>query len=111
MKFDDQRVIFACGPSASQTVKRFAEERGGRCYYCGRMTTTIDMHSDLAATRDHLVPKSRGGALLPRNLVLACRRCNELRGHSNAEAFKRLMFGEAVTRDALWPHLFTGRKP
>ncbi|WP_106849871.1 HNH endonuclease [Blastococcus sp. Marseille-P5729] len=40
-----------------------------RCAYCGRQATTID----------HLLPKSRGGAMSWLNLVAACPPCNGLK--------------------------------
>lgn len=51
-------------PSVSRTgvLKRDAH----CCAYCGKHATTID----------HLVPKSRGGAMAWLNLVAACTRCN-----------------------------------
>lgn len=58
------------------------------CCYCGRpfrplrATGRAGCKPD-AASRDHILPKSRGGA--PRymdvsNIRICCRRCNELRG-------------------------------
>lgn len=34
----------------------------------------------LAATRDHLIPRSHGGGRIPGNIVIACRHCNNNRG-------------------------------
>lgn len=40
------------------------------CAYCGRLTL------DSGLTRDHIIPKSRGGRNIWTNCVSACRRCN-----------------------------------
>lgn len=45
------------------------------------------------ATRDHIVPQSEGGALHPDNLVLACKRCNNIRGSMPYEDFVRYAKG------------------
>jgi len=41
------------------------------CLYCGRSFSDRDL------TRDHVMPISRGGKDLWRNVVAACRRCNQ----------------------------------
>lgn len=41
-----------------------------RCRYCGRRGTSID----------HVVPSSRGGSNDPGNLLLACKKCNGIKG-------------------------------
>jgi 5-methylcytosine-specific restriction endonuclease McrA len=47
---------------------------GNRCVYCAA-TLEFDF-----ATLDHVYPLSRGGAHAPGNLVMACGRCNRLKG-------------------------------
>jgi hypothetical protein len=44
------------------------------CLYCG------DEHPDRELTRDHVVPRSRGGSDQWDNVVAACRRCNHRKG-------------------------------
>jgi HNH endonuclease len=44
------------------------------CLYCG------DEHLDRELTRDHVVPRSRGGSDQWDNCVAACRRCNHRKG-------------------------------
>lgn len=51
---------------------------GDRCAWC-RKPVPADQR-----TRDHLVPVSAGGSNASSNLVLACGRCNQLRGATNA---------------------------
>ena len=63
------------------------------CAYCGLKTRLVKgkyktriRHLD--ATRDHVIPLKRGGADNMSNLVMACKRCNELKGHRDVEVFK-----------------------
>lgn len=44
------------------------------CLYCGHTFSDWDL------TRDHVVPKSRGGSDLWDNVVSACKRCNHRKG-------------------------------
>ena len=44
------------------------------CLYCG------DVYRDADLTRDHVVPRSRGGRDRWDNVVAACRRCNHRKG-------------------------------
>lgn len=47
------------------------------------------------ATREHLIPKSRGGKSTPDNIVLACEKCNKEKGSLTPEEYsewKRLNF-------------------
>lgn len=47
------------------------ERDGFRCMYCGK-----HFHKSLL-TRDHIVPSSRGGKDIWKNVVAACKRCNQ----------------------------------
>ena len=46
----------------------------GMCMYCGQS------FPDGALTRDHIIPRSKGGKDIWTNVVAACRRCNGLKG-------------------------------
>ena len=60
---------FASGP-----LRKYIYERdGGQCQYCG---TEVEMET---CQIDHLHPWHHGGKTAPRNFVLACRRCNQLK--------------------------------
>ena len=48
---------------------------GHKCAYCGAEEAASAVHFHL----DHLTPRSKGGKDTPRNLVLACARCNSAR--------------------------------
>lgn len=68
------------------------ERHGGLCAYCGRPTRRprAGLHgAPDRATLDHVVPRSEGGPLTARNLVLACLACNGERGTLDAEEFRR----------------------
>lgn len=56
----------------------------GLCFYCGNPMTYPDEgpHKETVVTREHLIPRSWGGALRGANLVAACNRCNFMRGIS-----------------------------
>lgn len=74
-------------------------ERGAsaECHYCG---ATLRRET---ATREHIVPLSRGGADAPGNIVLACVDCNTRRGSSDYAAFKALMLPVKQARRAGLP--------
>ena len=79
----------------------------GRCSYC-RCATLLDAHpsDDRAATRDHVIPLSSGHYKRnkPKNQVLACRRCNSLKGSLAADEFREFLkrdFAERAERARL----------
>ena len=64
-------------PRPYRKYKPFIVERDGlRCHYCD-----VLMKYDEAQI-DHKVPRVRGGTDAPHNLVLACARCNNVKGSS-----------------------------
>jgi len=50
-----------------------------QCYYCREYLT------DLNRTRDHVIPKSKGGKLSKDNKVYACKKCNRNKGDLSIE--------------------------
>ena len=54
---------------------------GDFCHYCER---ELD---DDCRSLDHVIPRSRGGVNALFNLVLACKRCNNLRGDMDYDEF------------------------
>lgn len=60
----------------------------GRCYHCRIKTVLLPpkLAGDLAATRDHLIPRSRGGGG-GKNIVLSCFRCNNDKNDKMPEEF------------------------
>lgn len=53
------------------------KEDGIKCRYCGEQ----------AETRDHVVPRSRGGKGAAANIVFACLRCNQMKANLNPDEF------------------------
>lgn len=51
------------------------------CHWCGRRLNDKP-RSGTRRTRDHLIPRSRGGKGLLNNVVTACAECNLKRGNS-----------------------------
>ena len=55
------------------------------CYYCGRKLTRQK------ATKDHMIPQSKGGSDSQKNIVDACRKCNGDKGCLTVEEFRLVM--------------------
>ena len=79
----DIHSIIACGGSRTPHARTvptltnlalFGRDRN-LCLYCGRV------FQDALLTRDHVVPKSRGGVDEWENVVAACKRCNHHKGN------------------------------
>ena len=51
------------------------ERDNWQCLYCGKFFDSTQL------TRDHIVPRSRGGRDTWENVVAACRRCNQHKGN------------------------------
>lgn len=49
----------------------------GLCHYCDKPITFEEM------TKEHIVPKSKGGTKKLSNMALACIKCNRKRGNEN----------------------------
>lgn len=62
----------------------------GKCHYCDRPLQWGKGFSN-SATIDHIIPRARGGSYVKSNLVLACFRCNNLRGDMSYGGFLRLV--------------------
>lgn len=56
------------------------QKYGGRCVYCQKTVELSNVESPQYATRDHVVPLSKGGRDHIDNLALACRECNAEKG-------------------------------
>jgi len=67
------------GPRRAPRAERLrlaVERDGARCVWCGRAFGPL-----VPPTREHLVPRAKGGPSWLENEVPACRRCNAERGH------------------------------
>ena len=57
------------------------------CYWCKRDLHAPTARSRVAKTRDHVVPRCRGG----RRTVPCCRQCNHLKGDWQPEYWREVM--------------------
>lgn len=80
------------GPA--RKAKKVKQCASGRCHYCNCRFTTSGPQM---RTKDHRIPKARGGRNHPSNYVDCCLRCNNDKG----------MMTEIEYRE----YLRTGRKP
>jgi 5-methylcytosine-specific restriction endonuclease McrA len=64
------------------------------CFYCGKAL------SRRRATKDHVIPRSKGGSNTQKNIVDACRKCNSEKGCLSIEEFRVVM---AFRKGALKP--------
>lgn len=63
-----------------QRMRVYIREKG-LCFYCDKWMAFPD------STRDHIIPKSKGGMNVYTNIVLSCQSCNNERGDAPAEEF------------------------
>ncbi len=72
--------------------------QGGLCFYCAKPVGG-------QATDDHLIPKAYGGADVTGNVVIAHRRCNQIKGDRlpTAEEVGRLIDQRRRSRLGIWP--------
>ena len=66
---------------------------GSACVWCGREPWRRDL------TREHVVPRSRGGHMTAENAVVACRPCNKRRGSRPVDAYVRELLRDGVDVD------------
>ncbi|MFA9430450.1 HNH endonuclease [Egicoccus sp. AB-alg2] len=66
----------ADGWSAAERLAAAIERDGPYCVWCSREFTGL-----VRATREHLVPRVKGGPSVLENELAACSRCNRERGH------------------------------
>jgi 5-methylcytosine-specific restriction endonuclease McrA len=70
----DGRVVAPNRNIPPLTNRALFSRDGNMCLYCGHTFRDCDL------TRDHVVPKSRGGSDLWDNVIAACKRCNHRKG-------------------------------
>lgn len=86
---------------------------GEVCAYCQRTLESVYSISQLQATRDHVMPKSKGSG---RGTVWACRRCNHLKGDMIPEEWAAYMravpnWWRQAVRPKYWMAEATRRSP
>lgn len=83
MRFRDRRML---QPKADSHI-RFGVAK--RCCWCGiSVAYKGKRNQPYQATREHIVPRSKGGGGA-RNIAVACRRCNTSRGTDSRWVFWR----------------------
>ncbi len=87
------RIIGRGRRAARRTLRRqLWDHQGGRCFYCGVPTElNASCSSDRLATLDHRIPRSAGGGR-GANLVIACLRCNQLKGDLPEATFRARLY-------------------
>jgi 5-methylcytosine-specific restriction endonuclease McrA len=77
----------------SLQVDELISRDGRACVWCGRELWRRDL------TREHVVPRSRGGHMTAENAVVACRSCNKRRGSRPVDAYVRELLREGADVD------------
>lgn len=75
------------------TVDHLIARDGAACVWCGRELWRRDL------TMEHVIPRSRGGHLVPENALVACRACNRRRGSKPVDAYVRELVREGAAVD------------
>lgn len=65
-------------PSSQQRLVVALDRDGPTCVWCSR-----EFSDRVRPTREHVVPRVKGGPSIPENEVAACARCNRERGHAS----------------------------
>ena len=88
VKFDTQALInpeisgvqYQQGELFGYEVREYLLEKWKRkCAYCGATNTRLEV--------EHIYPLSKGGSNRVSNLTLACKPCNQAKGHLEIEQF------------------------
>lgn len=72
-------------------LRRTFNAQAGKCFYCAIDMSLNDYSGLHAPTRDHLLPKSKGGKLDEYNTVCACWKCNQEKGDMPAAVFMGIL--------------------
>lgn len=67
-----------------------------RCYYCGQ-SFGLGLRM---ATKDHKLPRSRGGGSAMSNLAAACARCNTAKGSLTEDEFRAVRDDAEALKEA-----------
>ena len=78
-----------------------AEAQNWRCAYCGGRMSWL-RPGPCQVTREHVVPRSRGGGDEIENLVAACKACNEAR-NSDLDPYAFAEVRRAMVEADEWP--------
>lgn len=77
--------------------------RNRPCHYCGIGMTKRGTRDKRSATRDHIIPKSRGGTGSPINTIMCCRKCNNEKGDFTGVEYREwIRAGRPPNREAFY---------
>lgn len=68
--------------------RRLEKDYGAYCFYCHRPLTWV-WGQDSFFTIDHYIPKAKGGTDDYNNLVPCCERCNNMKGKTKPDKWRR----------------------
>lgn len=68
----------AGAPNGAQRLVVALDRDGPSCVWCSRPFPDL-----VRPTREHVIPRVKGGPSIPENEVAACARCNRERGHAS----------------------------
>jgi 5-methylcytosine-specific restriction endonuclease McrA len=81
-------------------LRRFV---GKACPFCGIiMSRRNGFNYPSAPSRDHDIPRSRGGLHVDSNILICCRSCNEDKGSLTANEYRAVRAGLASRLDKGW---------
>lgn len=69
-----------------QLILEALRKKKEKCYYCEEK---LDRY-----TKDHIIPRCRGGSKIEDNIVYACKRCNTLKDNMTIGEFLNVLFVE-----------------
>jgi 5-methylcytosine-specific restriction endonuclease McrA len=72
-----------CG--AEKALRTAMKLHGGKCFYCPTVIGSGDVNIEW--TLDHIEPSALGGTDHLGNLVIACKQCNQKKGHQPIDSF------------------------
>ena len=81
-------------PGDGSELVALMEASGGRCWYCGcQLKHGVGPTS---ITREHLLPRARGGSNRRENIVAACRSCNVSKQAKTVEEYRASLGGFTI---------------
>lgn len=100
LQFIDRRFVYK-----KMLVECLAARDGDQCFYCRH-----EFCRSSRRTIDHVIPLSRGGHTTFRNLVLACRWCNDHKGDQTRDQFERSQLLSKRRGDILQAKIIASRQ-
>lgn len=65
-----------------------------QCHYC-KQNFSRDPRHPKYKTKDHIIPRSKGGMTISSNIVYCCRQCNVEKGSISYQDFVKMKAGES----------------